>query len=67
MRLGHMGECGMQELHKRNFLKGVKTCKMEFCKYCVLEKQNKVQFKIATHKTTKFLTMFIQMFKDQQE
>ena len=51
MRLGHMGERGMMELHKRNLLKGVKTCKLDFCKFCVLGKQNKVQFKAAMHKT----------------
>ena len=51
MRLGHMGERGMMELHKRNLLKGIKTCKLDFCKYCVFGKQNKVQFKIATRKT----------------
>ena len=38
MRLGHIGERGMLELHKRNLLKGVKTCKLDFCKYCVYEK-----------------------------
>ncbi|KAL6311694.1 hypothetical protein AAG906_006513 [Vitis piasezkii] len=32
MRLGHMGECGMMELHKRNLLKGIKTCKLDFYK-----------------------------------
>ena len=41
----------MQELHKRNHLKGVKTCKLEFCKYCILGKYNKVQFKKDIHKT----------------
>ncbi len=51
MRLGHMGERGMLELHRRNLLKGMKTCKLDFCKYCVLGKQTKVQFKTATHKT----------------
>ena len=51
MWLGHMGERGMIELHKRKLLKGIKTCKLEFCKYCNFGKQNKVQFKIATHKT----------------
>ena len=51
MRLGHMGECGVMELHKRNLLKGIKTCKLDFCKYCVFGKQNKVQFKTSTHKT----------------
>ena len=35
MRLGHMGERRMMELHKRNLLKGIKTCKLDFYKYCV--------------------------------
>jgi hypothetical protein len=51
MRLGHMGEQGMLELHKRNLLKGVKMWKLDFCKFRVLGKQNRVQFKIATNKT----------------
>jgi hypothetical protein len=51
MRLGHISERGMLELHKKNLLKGVKTCKLDFCKFCVLGKQNWVQFKTATHKT----------------
>ena len=41
MRLGHMGEHGMMELHKRKLLKGIKTCKLELCKYCVFEKKKK--------------------------
>ena len=55
MQLGHMGEREMMELHKRNLLKGIKTCKRDFCKYRVFGKQNKVQFKTATHKTEEFL------------
>ena len=55
MRLGHMGERGMMELQKRNLLKGIKTCKLDFYKYCVFGKQNKVQFNIATHRTEGFL------------
>ena len=51
MRLGHIGEHGIMKLHKRKLLKGIKTCKLDFYKYCVFGKQNKVQFKIATHKT----------------
>jgi hypothetical protein len=50
MRLGHMSERGMLELHKKNLLKDVKTCKLDFCKFCVMGKQNRVQFKTATHK-----------------
>ena len=38
MRLGHMSERGMAKLHRRNLLKGIKTCKLDFCKYCVLGK-----------------------------
>ena len=55
MQLGHMGECGMMELHKRNLLKGIKTCKLDFCKYYVFGKKNKVQFKTTTHKTEEVL------------
>ena len=42
MWLGHMGERGMMELHKRNLLKGIKICKLDFYKYCVFGKQKKV-------------------------
>ena len=45
------GQVWMMELHKRNLLKGIKTCKLDFCKYCVFRKRNKVQFKTATRKT----------------
>uniref|UniRef100_A0A2N9FN54 Integrase catalytic domain-containing protein n=1 Tax=Fagus sylvatica TaxID=28930 RepID=A0A2N9FN54_FAGSY len=51
MRLGHMSERGMRELHKRNLLTGIKSCKLDFCKYCIVGKQCKVRFKTATHKT----------------
>jgi hypothetical protein len=40
MRLVHMSEWGMLELHKKNLLKGVKTCKLDFCKLCVMGKHN---------------------------
>ncbi|KAE8692022.1 hypothetical protein F3Y22_tig00110863pilonHSYRG00024 [Hibiscus syriacus] len=51
MRLAHLSERGMTELHKRNLLHGVKSCKLDFCKYCVLGKQTKVCFKTAKHTT----------------
>ena len=38
MQLGHMVECGMMELQKRKLFKGIKTCKLELCKYCVFGK-----------------------------
>ena len=51
IRLGRMSERGMLELHKKNLLNSVKTCKLDFCKFCILGKQNRVQFKTTTHKT----------------
>jgi hypothetical protein len=39
------------KIYKNNLLKGVKTCKHDFCRYCFFRKQNKVQFKTTTHKT----------------
>ena len=37
MHLGHLSERGMTKLHKRNLLKGVKSYKLEFYEFCVLE------------------------------
>ena len=39
----------MLKLHKKNLMKGVKTCKLDFCKYCMYEKQHRVSFKIGSH------------------
>ena len=47
LRLGHMGERAMEEMHKRKLLKNMKSCKLNFCKYCVFEKQTNVSFKIT--------------------
>ena len=49
MRLGQIGDRGMLELHKRNLLKGVKTCKLDFCKYCMYGKQHRVNFKTSSY------------------
>jgi hypothetical protein len=51
LRLGHLSERGMMELHKRSLLKGVRSCKMDLCKYCVLGKHGCVRFKPGKHKT----------------
>ena len=66
MRLGHIGGRGVLELHRRNLLKGVKTCKLDFCKYCVYGKQHRDSFKTSSH-TSKgvFLIMSIHMFGGQ--
>ena len=58
MRLGHIGEHGLAELHKRNLLDGLKSCKMDFCKFCVMGKQSKASFKTGQH-TTKGLLDYV--------
>jgi hypothetical protein len=50
-RLGHMSEQGMEVLSKKNLLPGVKSCKVEFCRHCVLGKQHRVSFKPSEHTT----------------
>lgn len=52
MRFNHLNERGMVELHKRNLLKGVRSCTIGLCKYYVLRKQRKVIFKTGQHKTS---------------
>lgn len=49
MRLGHLSEGGMKKLYKSQLLKGVKTCSLEFCKFCVYDKQRRVSFKPGAH------------------
>ena len=39
MRLGHTGEKSLQALARQGLLKGVGTCKLEFCEYCVIGKK----------------------------
>ncbi|KAK2973333.1 hypothetical protein RJ640_015088 [Escallonia rubra] len=46
-RLGHLSEGGMLELHKRKLLQGVKSCKLDFCKFCVFGKQKQLHRKSA--------------------
>ena len=61
MRLGHIGERGMLELHKRNLLKGVKTCKLDFYKYCVYGKQYRASFNTGS-RTSKCILDYIHSY-----
>ncbi|KAK8938897.1 hypothetical protein KSP39_PZI010824 [Platanthera zijinensis] len=54
-RLGHMSERGLLELHKKGLLKGVKTCKLDFCETCVLGKQHRVKFVTSTQRSKQAL------------
>ena len=67
MGLGHVGQRGMLELHKRNLLKGVKKCKLDFCQYCVYGKQHRVNSRQTLIQVRVFLTTFIKMFGAQYE
>ncbi|KAL5570283.1 hypothetical protein UlMin_026858 [Ulmus minor] len=49
MHLGHLSERKLNELHKRNLLKGMKRCKLDFCKICVMGKQKRVSFSTLSH------------------
>ena len=62
MRLRHMGERGMMELHKRKLLKGIKTCKLELCKCCVLGGKKGCSSRQPHIRQKRFLIMFIQTF-----
>ena len=59
MRLGHMSEKDLNVLHKRRVLKGVKQCKLDLCKFCIIGKQNRVSFKKAEHTSTGSWITFI--------
>ena len=49
MRLEHTGEKSLQALTKQGLLKGVRTCKLDFCEHCVIRKNTKVKFSTSTH------------------
>ncbi|CAA7028676.1 unnamed protein product [Microthlaspi erraticum] len=49
---------GLNELHKRGLLGGMKNCKMDFCKFCMMRKQSKMSFKTGLH-TTKGLLDYV--------
>ena len=51
MRVGHADIKAMQGLVKKNLLKSVKTCKIDFCEYCVLKKYTRVKFGTTIHQT----------------
>ncbi|KAL5572045.1 hypothetical protein UlMin_021642 [Ulmus minor] len=49
MRLGHLSERELNELHKKNLLNGVKGCKLDFYKICVMGKQRRISFSTLSH------------------
>ncbi|KAG8492015.1 hypothetical protein CXB51_015325 [Gossypium anomalum] len=55
IRLGHVGEKTLQTLAKQGLLKGENSCKLEFCKHCILGKQTRVKFGPAIHNSKEIL------------
>ena len=57
MRLGHMSERGFQALHSKKALPGIKHCKLNLCKFCIMRRQSRVTFTISMHKTNDLLDL----------
>lgn len=51
MRLEHISERGLSKLSKQGLLCKQRIGKLEFCDHCVFEKQCRVKFNTAIHKT----------------
>ena len=51
MRLGHMRERGLQVLHNRGALLGIKYYKLNLYKFCIMSRQRRVAFFTSQHKT----------------
>jgi len=57
MHFGHMSERGLQALHKKSALPGIKYCKLDLCKFCIMGRQHRVAFSTSQHKTKCFLDL----------
>ncbi|KAH9699499.1 hypothetical protein KPL71_024377 [Citrus sinensis] len=55
VRLGHTGEKSLQTLMRHILLKGIKTCKLNFCEHCAVGKKTRVKFGTANHDTREIL------------
>ena len=51
MRLEHMSGRDLQVLHKKGALSGIKYCKLDLCKFCIMGRQRRVAFSTLQHKT----------------
>src|SRR4051812_48430507 len=49
MRLGHISERGLQLLHQKGALSGIKSCKLDLCEFCILGRQRRVSFSTSEH------------------
>jgi len=64
MRLGHMSKRGLQVLHIKGALPGIKYCKLDLCKFCIIDRQRRVNFSALQHKTKGLLDLYTRMCGD---
>jgi len=57
MQLGYISERGLQVLHKRSALLGIKYCKLGLCKFCIIRRQRRVAFFTSQHKIKSLLDL----------
>ena len=57
IRLGHMSERGLQVLHNKDALSGIKYYKLDLCKFCIMGRQSRVAFSTSQHKTNGLLDL----------
>ena len=57
MHLGHISERGHQILHGKGVLPGIKKCKLDFCKFCIMCRQRRVSFSTSKYKTRGLLDL----------
>ena len=55
VRLGHAREKSLQTLIKHILLKGTKTCKLNFCKHCIVGKKTRIKFGTTNHDTREII------------
>ena len=55
MRLKNTYEKSLQALAKQSLLQGAKTCKLKFCKHCVIDMKTKMKFSNVIHCTKRIL------------
>ena len=57
MHLGHVIKQGLQILHNRGALPGIKYCKLDFCKFCTMGRQHRVSFYTSQYKAKGLLDL----------
>jgi len=57
MCFGHVRERGLRALHRKWVLSGIKHCKLNLCKFCIMDRQSRVAFTTSVYKTKGLLDL----------